>query len=295
MTRHEVGEDLSALHCLSIIMENKSYSHAPLSPSAPPRHTNTVVEFARHSVYFQDMSGGDLSRVLVVYCGGTIGMKSEPGQGYYPVPGYLTAYLAGNASFNDAEYVAQIPLLLDNDSECDLSTMAPSLGPVLVMSPSIYGKRIAYQVLEYEPLKDSCNMSMDDWIQIASDIERHYAAYDAFVVLHGTDTMAYTVSAVSFLLEHLGKTVIFTGSQIPFSEIRNDARDNFLGALTLAGHYIIPEVSLFFGNRLYRGNRVSKINAVDFGAFDSPNLKPLARLGVNIGKLGRRSGNVSLP
>lgn len=265
-------------------MEDKGYATTSSLPRARPLHTNTVVEFARHSVYFQDMSGGDLSRVLVIYCGGTIGMKSEPGQGYYPVPGYLTTYLAENSSFNDAEYVAQIPSLLDNDSECDLSTMPPSLGPILVMPPSIYGKRLAYQILEYEPLKDSCNMSMGDWIQIASDIERHYAAYDAFVVLHGTDTMAYTVSAVSFLLENLGKTVIFTGSQIPFSEIRNDAKDNFLGALTLAGHYIIPEVSLFFGHRLYRGNRVSKINAVDFEAFDSPNLKPLARLGVNVGK-----------
>lgn len=266
-------------------MEDKDYSTVRLSPDAPHMHTNTVVEFAKHSVYFQEMTGGALSRVLVIYCGGTIGMKSEPGQGYYPVPGYLTAYLADNASFNDTKYMASLASpSLDNDSECDLSTMKSSLGPILVMPPSIYGKRIAYQILEYEPLKDSCNMSMSDWIQIASDIEGHYTAYDAFVVLHGTDTMAYTVSAVSFLLEHLGKTVIFTGSQIPFSEVRNDAKDNFLGALTLAGHYIIPEVSLFFGNQLYRGNRVSKINAVDFQAFDSPNLKPLARLGVNIGR-----------
>lgn len=276
-------------------MKDKDYSTVSRSPDAPHMHTNTVVEFARHSVYFQEMTGGDLSRVLVIYCGGTIGMKSEPGQGYYPVPGYLSTYLASNSSFNDPKYMASRSFPpLDNDSECDPSTMKSSLGPILAMPPSIYGKRIVYQILEYEPLKDSCNMSMSDWIQIASDIEQHYTAYDAFVVLHGTDTMAYTVSAVSFLLENLGKTVIFTGSQIPFSEVRNDAKDNFLGAITLAGHYIIPDVSLFFGNRLYRGNRVSKINAVDFEAFDSPNLKPLARLGVNIGRSlierGKRSG-----
>lgn len=256
----------------------------PVMTSNGPWYTNTVVEYARHSIYTQDMTGSFLSKILVIYCGGTIGMKNDPSKGYYPVLGYLTEYLANNGTFNDKSRSKGLLEMLEDDLEYNLSGIDDSsLGPLLVMPPSIYGKHIAYQVLEYNPLKDSCNMTMSDWIQIACDIERHYQNYDAFVVLHGTDTMAYTASALSFLLENLGKPVIFTGSQIPFSEIRNDAKDNFLGAMTLAGHYVIPEVCLFFANKLYRGNRVSKMNAVAFDAFDSPNLKPLAKLGVNIG------------
>ena len=139
-----------------------------------------------------------------------------------------------------------------------------------------------YFILEYERLLDSSNMTMSDWIRIATDIEKYYHKFDAFLVLHGTDTMSYTASALSFLLENLGKPVIITGSQIPLSELRNDASDNLLGALTIAGHYVIPEVSLYFNNRLFRGNRTTKQKAMDFDAFDSPNLKPLARVGVNI-------------
>lgn len=258
---------------------------SPTSSHLGPWHTNTVVEYAKHSAYLQDVTTSVLSKVLVIYCGGTIGMKNDPLNGYYPVPGYLVDYLSRNDSFHDSFFTEQLSELSNYEPKYDLSSMSKSLlGPILVMPPSIYGKRIAYQVLEYDPLKDSCNMSISDWIKIASDIESHYHSYDAFIILHGTDTMAYTVSALSFLLENLGKTVVFTGSQIPFSEIRNDAKDNFLGALTIAGHYCIPEVTLYFANKLYRGNRASKINAVDFNAFDSPNLKPLAKVGVNIGR-----------
>ncbi|KAG0339047.1 hypothetical protein BG000_002952 [Podila horticola] len=154
--------------------------------------------------------------------------------------------------------------------------------PSLITPPSLYGKRIRYSILEYDPLLDSCNMTMTDWVRIATDIEANYQLYDAFIVLHGTDTMAYTASALSFMLEDLGKTVIITGSQVPITEIRNDAIDNLLGALTIAGHFVIPEVSLYFGNKLYRGNRSSKIDAIDFNAFDSPNLPPLVKVGINI-------------
>ncbi|KAJ1542714.1 hypothetical protein HK096_009143, partial [Nowakowskiella sp. JEL0078] len=123
---------------------------------------------------------------------------------------------------------------------------------------------------------------MSDWIKIATDIELNYQLFDAFIILHGTDTMAYTASALSFMLEGLGKSVIITGSQVPLAEVRNDAVDNLLGALTIAGHFLIPEVGLFFGTKLYRGNRSSKIDAVDLNAFDSPNLRPLISVGVNI-------------
>lgn len=247
-----------------------------------PWYKNTVVEYAKHSVRRQNMSSCVLSKVLVIYCGGTIGMLNDAVHGYYPVAGHLSALLARSDTFNDPAFQEHLQRGLSNDSDYDVSSMSSGRGPILVLPPSIYGKRIAYQILEYDPLKDSSNMSMDDWIRLASDIEAHYHSYDAFVILHGTDTMAYSASALSFLLENLGKTVILTGSQIPFSEIRNDAKDNLLGALTMAGHYVIPEVCLFFGNRLYRGNRTSKVSAVGFAAFDSPNLKPLAKLGVNV-------------
>jgi lysophospholipase len=102
-------------------------------------------------------------------------------------------------------------------------------------------RRIIYAIYEYDPLLDSSNMTMDDWILIAKDIKRSYKYFDGFVVLHGTDTLAYTASALSFMLEHLGKPVIITGSQIPCFETRSDGRDNFVGALIIAGNYSIPE------------------------------------------------------
>ncbi|KAK7467367.1 hypothetical protein VKT23_004424 [Stygiomarasmius scandens] len=142
-------------------------------------------------------------------------------------------------------------------------------------------KSIRYAILEWDPLLDSSNVEMNDWIRIATEIELNYS-FDAFVVLHGTDTMSYTSSALSFLLEDLGKTVILTGAQIPLSQLRNDATDNLMGALTIAGHYIIPECCLYFNHTLYRGNRVSKISSHDLSAFDSPNFPPLVDVGIDI-------------
>ncbi|KAJ1032526.1 hypothetical protein NDA16_000549 [Ustilago loliicola] len=144
------------------------------------------------------------------------------------------------------------------------------------------GKRVRYAVLEYDPLLDSSEMDIPDWIRLASDISLNYQAFDAFIVLHGTDTMAYTASALSMLLENLGKSVIVTGAQVPLSELRNDAIENVLGALMLAGSYIIPEVGLYFASMLYRGNRTSKVSNNALAAFDSPNMAPLARVGINI-------------
>jgi L-asparaginase len=125
-------------------------------------------------------------------------------------------------------------------------------------------------------------MSPEDWHQIAEDIERNYYDYDGFVVLHGTDTMAYTASALSFMLEGLQKPVIFTGSQIPLTQLRTDARDNLINAVYLAANYPIPEVSLFFHDHLHRGNRTIKTDADGFAAFSSPNLPPIASIGSTI-------------
>ncbi|KAJ7272034.1 Asparaginase/glutaminase [Mycena haematopus] len=149
---------------------------------------------------------------------------------------------------------------------------------------SVHGgntKSIRYAILEWNPLLDSSNIETEDWIRLASEIEINYS-FDAFVILHGTDTMAYSASALSFLLEDLGKTVILTGAQIPLSQLRNDAVDNLMGALTIAGNYIIPECCLYFNHTLFRGNRVSKVSSYDFGAFQSPNFPPLVNVGIDI-------------
>ena len=135
---------------------------------------------------------------------------------------------------------------------------------------------------EYNPLLDSSNMTPREWLIIARDIFDHYDAYDGFVVLHGTDTMAYTASALPFLLQGLNKPVILTGSQIPLVELRNDARENIITALMLAANFPIPEVCLYFGDKLLRGCRTVKVNATGFDAFDSPNFPPLGTVGIDI-------------
>ncbi|KAJ3164569.1 hypothetical protein HDU88_005216 [Geranomyces variabilis] len=277
---------------------------------------NDAVNAAYGAEVADDMVGYDISRVLVLYTGGTIGMKNTPEHGYLPVPGYLSQTLAQMVRFHDPQGLSvnanqspsddkdakrfpltnavNIPLRLpsplnrrasdarDAHTVINGTPVVRVRRPALITPPSLYGKRIRYSILEYEPLLDSSNMTMIDWVKIATDIEVNYMLFDAFIVLHGTDTMSFTASALSFMLENLGKTVILSGSQVPLAEVRNDAVDNLLGALTIAGHFVIPEVGLFFNNKFYRGNRSSKVDAVDFNAFDSPNLRPLVSVGINI-------------
>lgn len=161
-------------------------------------------------------------------------------------------------------------------------TLEMQLPSLITPKSSHNQQRVRYAVLEYDPLLDSSEMSLEDWTRMAKDIELNYSSFDAFVILHGTDTMSFTASAMSFLLENLGKTVIVTGAQVPLSELRNDAVENVLGALILASSYIIPEVCLFFASTLYRGNRSCKVSNNTLAAFDSPNLPPLARVGIGI-------------
>ncbi|PWN44635.1 asparaginase-domain-containing protein [Ceraceosorus guamensis] len=169
--------------------------------------------------------------------------------------------------------------------------------PTLITPRMADGRRVRYAVLEYDPLLDSSEMDLDDWLRLAKDIQLNYESFDAFVVLHGTDTMAYTSSALSMLLEALGKLVIVTGAQVPLSQLRNDAVENVLGALCLAGSYnTIPEVCLYFASMLYRGNRVSKTSNNSLAAFESPNMAPLARVGIHVDvswSLVERSRDVS--
>ncbi|MGL5948786.1 MAG: asparaginase [Aeromonas sp.] len=190
--------------------------------------------------------------IYIAYTGGTIGMQRSA-QGYVPQVGFMADCLAKLPEFQRAEM------------------------------PSFY-------VHEYAPLIDSSDMTPADWQRIAEDIRAHYDDYDGFVILHGTDTMSFTASALSFMFEDLTKPVIITGSQIPLIELRSDGQQNLLNALYLAAHYPINEVALFFNNQLYRGNRSKKVHADGFHAFDSPNYPPLLNAGIAIeliaGQLG---------
>lgn len=196
-------------------------------------------------------------RILVLYTGGTLGMVPTD-RGYAPRPGFLAECLAKMPSFHEAG------------------------SPLFTTPPSRVGVRAHYHIKEYAPLLDSANLGMADWVHLARDIEQHYDDYDAFVILHGTDTMAYTAAALSFMLVNNRKTVILTGSQIPLLHARNDAVDNLLGALTVAAHYEIPEVGLYFRGKLHRGNRCRKVDAEGLDAFQSPNMSPLAEIGTRI-------------
>ncbi|MEA3504065.1 MAG: type I asparaginase [Bacteroidota bacterium] len=139
----------------------------------------------------------------------------------------------------------------------------------------------------FDPLIDSSNITPEFVIKIAEVIKNNYESHDGFVVLHGSDTMAYTASILSFVLENLNKPVILTGSQLPLGVLRSDGRENFINSIEIAsanddGTPLVPEVSICFENELYRGNRTHKGNAEDFGAFKSDNFHNLADIGVNI-------------
>ncbi|MFT5635066.1 MAG: L-asparaginase [Cognaticolwellia sp.] len=183
-------------------------------------------------------------RIYIAYTGGTIGMKPSE-NGYIPQKQHLTDAIMKMPDFHREEMPE-------------------------------------FTINEYHPLIDSSNMSPADWQHIANDIKQHYDEYDGFVVLHGTDTMAYTSSALSFMLENLSKPVIVTGSQIPLSQLRSDGQENLLNSLYIAANYPISEVGLYFNNKLFRGNRSIKAYADGFNAFDSPNLPPLLEAGINI-------------
>jgi len=183
-------------------------------------------------------------RIYIAYTGGTIGMKASD-NGYIPVKGHLTDSIMAMPEFHREEMPE-------------------------------------FSIHEYLPLIDSSNMTPSDWQRIADDIYQNYNDYDGFVVLHGTDTMAYTSSALSFMFENLDKPVIVTGSQIPFSQLRSDGQVNLLNSLFIAANHPICEVGLFFNNKLFRGNRSIKAYADGFNAFDSPNMPALLEAGINI-------------
>jgi len=187
-------------------------------------------------------------RILVIYTGGTIGMKQQA-DGLAPC----------------ADLTAEI-------------LQMPELGSAFHEKPP------HIDTLTYDPLLDSSDMTPAVWMQIAEDIETHYDRHDAFVVLHGTDTLAYTSSALSFFIRRQGKPVVVTGAQLPFGFPRSDARNNLISALevaaTLPAH--LAQVCVVFGSRILQGNRVTKVSARAYDAFDSPRFPPLGSIGIKI-------------
>lgn len=188
------------------------------------------------------------NRILVIYTGGTIGM------------------------------------MLDKDS----GTLKPfDFNQLYENIPVLANFNCCIEVHTFDPVIDSSNVNPEFWIRLAGVIEENYEKYDGFVVLHGTDTMSYSASALSFMLENLNKPVIFTGSQLPLGMIRTDGRENFINAIEIAAATtentpIVPEVAIYFENQLFRGNRTNKFNAENFNAFVSGNYPVLAEVGVHI-------------
>ena len=183
-------------------------------------------------------------RICIFYTGGTIGMVQTE-RGYAPKKGY----------FNDA--LKKIP---DLNSE---------------LMPK-------WELFEMDPLLDSSNVALNEWNIIGEFIYDHYDDFDGFVILHGTDTMSYTASALSFMLRGLGKPVVITGSQIPLCNLRSDADDNLITSIIIAAEGVVNEVCLYFGGKLLRGNRSEKMSADKLIAFDSPNFPYLATAGISI-------------
>ena len=189
------------------------------------------------------------SSILLIYTGGTIGMKEDPS-------------IQALRPFDFSQILAEVPEL----------------------------KKFAYRIdtVTFNPPIDSSDIDPDNWLTLVGIIEDRYDDYDGFVILHGTDTMAYSASALSFMIEGLTKPVIFTGSQLPIGMPRTDGKENLISAVEIAaakdenGHAFVPEVCICFDNILTRGNRTSKVNSDHFRAFRSENLPPLAEAGISI-------------
>jgi len=186
--------------------------------------------------------------ILIIYTGGTIGMVQRPED-------------SSLAPVNFEELSKEVPLL--QKFGCDISSIT------------------------FEPVLDSSNITPEIWRKLANTIQENYLKYDGFVILHGTDTMSYTASALSFMLDNLDKPVVFTGAQLPIGMLRTDGKENLVTAVEIASEKrnnraMVPEVCVYFNSKLYRGNRTSKIDSQQFRAFDSRNYPPLAKAGIEI-------------
>ena len=189
------------------------------------------------------------SSILIIYTGGTIGMQTDAATG------------------------ALVPF---------------DFGGIYDEFPSLRRLNVDIEVHTMPKLIDSSNVRPEDWSDMADVIRDNYDRYDGFVILHGTDTMSYSASALSFMLDNLCKPVIFTGSQLPVGRPRTDGKENLISAVEIAaakdsyGAAVVPEVCICFNSQLFRGNRSTKVNATGFDAFSSPNYPPLATAGISI-------------
>jgi lysophospholipase len=216
-------------------------------------------------------------QVLVLYVGGTIGMKKNDDGVYVPVPHIFYDKLKSLPEMHDSGLATKyFPDLTDNQ----------------LVLPQFENNVILYQLVEYDPLLDSSNLTMSDWIKMANDIKANYNDFNGIVILHGTDTLAYTSSVLSFMIKGLQKPVIVTGAQISIFEIRSDAINNIQNSLILAGCYQIPEICAFFDHKLLRGNRTTKVRLTKFNAYRSPNYGPLANAETAI---ELKDGNIMKP
>jgi len=189
-----------------------------------------------------------MTRILIIYTGGTIGMMHDP--------------------------VKKVLMPLD-------------FSQILARVPELDRLDYSLSIHSFNPIIDSSNVNPEIWLALAKLIGEHYEAYDGFVILHGSDTMAYSASMLSFLFRNLTKPVIFTGSQLPIGEIRTDAKENLITAIEIAASKNgdkarVPEVCIYFDYQLFRGNRARKYNSEKFEAFHSPNYPILAEAGVNL-------------
>jgi L-asparaginase len=189
-----------------------------------------------------------MTKILIIYTGGTIGMV------------------------NDAKTGTLIPF--------DFAQIKENV-------PELARLNYELSIHSFDPILDSSNMDPEIWAELASLIAAKYHEFDGFVILHGSDTMSFTASALSFMLQNLGKPVVLTGSQLPIGEIRTDAKENLITALEIAatkngGKAMVPEVCIYFDYQLFRGNRSIKYNSEKFEAFQSPNYAILAEAGVNL-------------
>ena len=203
--------------------------------------TTFFIIFVAQLVFYN--SEKNMKRILLIYTGGTIGMKANPTTGAL-------------APVDFAQIEREVPELKKFGAQIDTIT--------------------------FDPVIDSSNLQPKQWGEISTLIKDNYDLYDGFVILHGTDTMSYSASALSFMLENLAKPVIFTGSQIPMGVLRTDGRENLITAIEIAVEGVVKEVCVYFQTKLMRGNRTTKQNSEHFDAFQSHNYPPLATAGIHI-------------
>lgn len=193
---------------------------------------------------------------LIIYSGGTLGMEPSS-TGLEVGKTLLEDKMKRVKAFYDAKHSFWV-------------------GEKWMSTPIIDNSRVYYQIIQYETLIDSCDMNYEKYREMAKTIEDNYEKFDSFLIIHGTDTLEYTASILSFMFENLDKTVILTGSQIPLSDQKNDAFTNLLGCFRVISNFIIPEVCVYFRDCLHRGNRVKKVDSVNLNAFKSLSFPPLA-------------------